>query len=45
MSCNFMDTVVYSGHITTADVIPLCYIGRCYALIEADVVANDIIKT
>ena len=28
----FTDNVVYSDHIAIADVIPLCYIGRCYAL-------------
>ena len=40
VSCNFMDTVVYSDHITIGDVVPLCYIVRGYTLIMADVVAN-----
>ena len=40
VSCNFMDTVVCSNHMTMADVVLLCYIDRYCALIMADVVAN-----
>ena len=40
MSCNFRDTVVYGDHIAMADVITLCYVGRCYALNCGDVVAH-----
>ena len=40
VSCNFMDIVVCSNHITMADSVTICYIGRCCALITADIVAN-----